>query len=420
MKKMLLPLLLALFTLSGVAQTIDSLTIEDCYRLARENYPLARQRELITKSRDYSLENASKAYLPQFAVYGQATYQSDVTTIPIKIIGVEIPILSKDQYRIYTELTQTIYDGGNIRNEKRLVDAQSEIETQQLEVDLYKLKERINNLFFGILLINEQIAQNELLKNDIQLGLKKVEAAIANGTAFRSNADQLKAELLKADQQTIALHSNRKAYLQMLGLFVNQPLSEQTQLVKPASVAVSQEIKRPELTLFDYQSKQLDIRTNQINSAFNPKLNFFVQGGAGLPGLDMLKNEFVGFYLGGIRLSWSLSKLYTQKKEKELVSINKNSIAVQKETFLFNTRYALQQQNEDINKLQKLISSDEEIIALRTNVKNTSLAQLENGVITTNDYLTQVNAENSARQTRSLNEVQLLLTLYQQRTTTGN
>jgi len=420
MKKMLLPLLLALFTLSVGAQTIDSLTIEDCYRLARENYPLARQRELITKSRDYSLENASKAYLPQFAVYGQATYQSDVTTIPIKIIGVEIPILSKDQYRIYTELTQTIYDGGNTRNEKRLVDAQSEIETQQLEVDLYKLKERINNLFFGILLINEQIAQNELLKNDIQLGLKKVEAAIANGTAFRSNADQLKAELLKADQQTIALHSNRKAYLQMLGLFVNQPLSEQTQLVKPASVAVSQEIKRPELTLFDYQSKQLDIRTNQINSAFNPKLNFFVQGGAGLPGLDMLKNEFVGFYLGGIRLSWSLSKLYTQKKEKELVSINKNSIAVQKETFLFNTRYALQQQNEDINKLQKLISSDEEIIALRTNVKNTSLAQLENGVITTNDYLTQVNAENSARQTRSLNEVQLLLTLYQQRTTTGN
>ena len=420
MKKMLLPLLLALFTLSVGAQTINSLTIEDCYRLARENYPLARQRELITKSRDYSLENASKAYLPQFAVYGQATYQSDVTTIPIKIIGVEIPILSKDQYRIYTELTQTIYDGGNTRNEKRLVDAQSEIETQQLEVDLYKLKERINNLFFGILLINEQIAQNELLKNDIQLGLKKVEAAIANGTAFRSNADQLKAELLKADQQTIALHSNRNAYLQMLGLFVNQPLSEQTQLVKPASVAVSQEIKRPELTLFDYQSKQLDIRTNQINSAFNPKLNFFVQGGAGLPGLDMLKNEFVGFYLGGIRLSWSLSKLYTQKKEKELVSINKNSIAVQKETFLFNTRYALQQQNEDINKLQKLISSDEEIIALRTNVKNTSLAQLENGVITTNDYLTQVNAENSARQTRSLNEVQLLLTLYQQRTTTGN
>jgi len=414
--------ILSLFLLAAdlSAQTPGPLKIEDCYQLARKNYPLAKQHELIEKTKEYSLQNASKGYLPQVGIFGQASYQSDVTNVPIKLPGLDIPTLSKDQYKVYAEVNQTIFDAGTIKNEQRIIESNAVIESQKLEVELYKLKERINDLFFGILLIDEQIVQNELLKKDIDLGIKKTEASIANGTALKSSADQLKAELLKANQQTITLKASRKAYLDMLELFINQNPDENTVLVKPAMIPVSQEIKRPELLLYEYENKGLDIQNKKINSRNLPKFNLFLQGGAGRPGLDMLSNDFSPYYIGGIRLNWALSGLYTQKKEKELVNINRRNIDLQKETFLFNTNSTLKQQHAEISKLQQLIASDDEIIELRTRVKTTSLAQLENGVINTNDYLNEVNAEDQARQNKILNEIQLLMTIHQQQTTTGN
>ncbi|MBS1597055.1 MAG: TolC family protein [Bacteroidetes bacterium] len=419
MKKTLTLIGFILLTLGIKAQS-QVLKIEDCYQLARKNYPLTKQHALIEKTKEYSIQNAAKGYLPQINIFGQATYQSAVTSIPVKIQGLDIPTLTKDQYKAYVELDQTIYDAGTIKNQQRTYEANAIVDSQKLEVELYKLKSRINDLFFGTLLLDGQILQNELHKKDIELGLKKTEASVANGVALKSSADLLKAELLQANQNTIALKASRKAYLDMLGLFINQPTDETTVLAKPGPIAISQEIKRPELLMYDYQNKSLDIQDKQINAAILPRLNLFLQGGAGRPGLDMLKNSFDPYYIGGIRLNWSLSGLYTQKKQKLLVDINRRNIDLQKETFLFNTNFDLRKQNADIAKLQQLIASDDEIIDLRTHVKNTSLAQLENGVINTNDYLTNVNAEDNARQNKILNEIQLLMTLYQQQTTTGN
>ena len=172
-------------------------TIEDCYRLARQNYPLLKQKELILKSKEYSIQNAGKGYLPQFSINGQATYQSDVTEIPIKIPNTNIPAISKDQYKIYTEANQTIFDGGIIKIQKQSIEANAAVEDQKLEVKLYDLKERINQMFFGILLVNEQDTLTEILKKDIQNGITKINAAIANGTALKSSSDALQAELLK-------------------------------------------------------------------------------------------------------------------------------------------------------------------------------------------------------------------------------
>src|SRR6185312_16420408 len=204
----------------------NSITLDSCYVWARKNYPLVKQYELIIKSNAYTLENISKGYLPQINIKGQATYQSDVTQLPKGIPGVSV--LSKDQYKIYAEANQLIYDGGVLKEQKKLKDANSVVAGQQLEVELYKLKDRINQLYFGILLIDEQLKQNTLNKSDIQLGLAKINAQVANGTALQSSADALKAELLKGAQQTIELLSNRKAFTDMLGLFINKALDEKT------------------------------------------------------------------------------------------------------------------------------------------------------------------------------------------------
>lgn len=400
------------------AQT--SLTIEQCYVLAKQNYPLVKQHDLIDKTKDYSVENAAKGYLPQLTISGQATYQSDVTSIPVSLPGLTIPTLSKNQYKIYGEADQTVFDGGAIKFQKQAKQATAVIQEQSLEVNLYTLKERVNQLFFGVLLIDEQLKQNALQQKDIQNGIDKTQALVTNGTAFRSSLDELKASLLKADQARIELQSNRKAYLDMLALFINQPLNEGTVLVRPQPQVLTDSIYRPELALYNYQKTTYDIQDKMLHAGTLPKLQLFAQGGYGKPGLNLLKTDFSFYYIAGVRLNWSLSSLYTYHNDKRLADISRQDIDIQKETFLFNTHVTLKQQSAEAVKYEALISKDNDIIALRNSVKTAASAQLANGVITAHDYIAQVDAEDEARQSLILHQVQLLQAQYNYQTTSGN
>jgi outer membrane protein TolC len=402
------------------AQSQEQLSIEECYALARQNYPLVKQAELIARASAYSIENAAKGYLPQFNISGQASYQSDVTKIPIQIPGMNVPELGKDQYRLAAEGTQVLFDGGVIKQQKEAITMNAAVESQKLEVELYKLKDRINQLFFGVLLINGQLKQNELLKKDLQLGIDKTKATIANGTAFKSSLNILKAELLKVNQQRTELRFTRKGYIDVLGLFIRKNLAENVALVKPVRLAVQAEVRRPELGLYDTQRKSLDVKERSIAARNLPKFNLFLQGGIGKPALNMLNNSVEPFAIGGLRMSWPLSGFYTSKKEKAIIEVNRKEIDVQKENFLLNTDFMVKQQDAEIDKQSDLLTADDEIIALRASIKDAAAAQLENGVINTSDYLREVNAEDQARQSKILHEIQLLMAQYNKQTTTGN
>jgi outer membrane protein TolC len=404
----------------AMAQQNNALTLDYCLEMAKQNYPLIKQYTLIEKTKEYSIANAQKGYLPQFNVAGQATYQSDVTRVPISLPNVDIPTMSKDQYRLYGEVSQSITDLFTVKDQKEYINANSEIETQKTEVELYKLRERINNLYFGILLIDAQIKQTELLKKDIQSGIEKTNVAIANGVALKSTADNLKAELLKADQRTIELKATRKGYADMLALFIGNPIDENTVLEKPHRQMLTNTINRPELKLFDLQKKSFDVQEKLITAKNLPRLSAFFQGGIGRPGLNMLDNDLKGYYIGGLRLSWNITGFYTYKNEKKMLANNQSMIDIQRETFLFNTNLTLKQQNADITKMQDLIETDKSIVTLRESVKNTTQNQLTYGTATTNDYLIAVNAEDQAKQSLILHEIQLLMTEYNAQTTAGN
>ena len=413
-------LFLAPWLLLAFACGAQSLTLEECHTLARQNYPQVKQRELIAKTADYTIENIQKGYLPQLNVNGQASYQSAVTTLPFKVPGVTIPALSKDQYKLYGELDQVVYDGGEIARQKQLQKTDEAINLQQLEADLYQLKDRVDQLFFGVLLLDEQLIQNELVIQDLQLGHDRIRASIRNGTAFRSNGDAIEAEVLANKQHSVELRASRKSYTDMLGLFIGQTVDETTVLVKPQPVTVSHEINRPELLVYDQQAKNLDVQNQLLTAQARPKLSLFLQGGLGRPTLNLLSNNFDAYYIGGIKLTWSPSVFYTIKKNRALIDVNRKTLVVQKETFLFNTNLTVKQEDADIGKYQRLLASDDEIIDLRARVKKTALSQLENGVITSNDFLSDINEEDQARQNKILHEVQLLMTQYNQQTTTGN
>ncbi|WP_118972907.1 TolC family protein [Taibaiella koreensis] len=397
-----------------------NLTLPECYQLAEEHYPLIRRYELIKRSRDYTLDNLQKGYLPQVSAYAQASYQSAVTEIPVQLPGVALPSMSKDQYKAYAQIDQLLYDGGNIKLQKERSETDAATTGQQLTADLYQLRDRINQLFFGILLTDEQLKQNALLIVDLQLGLKKVQAAVDNGTAFRSNADLISAEVLTAGQQATTLQTTRKAYTDMLSQFINRPVNESTILTIPPVPATDNNIKRPELATWDTRLKGLDVQNRLLTSSTLPKIGLFLQGGFGRPGLNMLNNSFEGYYIGGLRLSWSPSSFYTLKKKRAAIDVSRQEIAVQKETFLFNTSLTVKQQDQEMDKYQQLLASDDAIVDLRSRIKTAAMAQLEQGVITGNDFLKEVHDEDRARQNKLLHALQLLMTQYNRQTTTGN
>ncbi len=405
-------------TLNAYSQT-DTLTLDTCYALARSNYPMLRQRELIDKSASYNVDNASKGNLPQVSVYGQATYQSDVPHLPIELPGMQPPLIPKDQYKLYGEINQVIYNGGATKLEKNANLTEAQARQQGLEVELYTLKERINQLYFGVLLINEQLDQTQFFIKDIELGLAKTTAAIDNGIALRSSADVLKVELLKSRQRIIELSSMQKAYLDMLSLMINRPVNDQTYFVIPSAFLPSGENHRPELTWFELQRQNLSLQYDLLDVQNRPKVNLFLQGGLGRPGLNIFDDELTGFYYGGVRFFWPLSGFYQTNNDKSLIELQRQEIGLKQETFLFNNQLQAKQGNQEIIKLEALLATDDEIITLRESIKQTALHQLENGVITSNDYLKEINAEDNARQSKIVHEILLLMAQYNLRTTLG-
>lgn len=397
----------------------QGISIDSCYQWARNNYPLVKQLALIERSKEYSLANVQKGYLPQVNVSGYSTYQSEVLTFPFNIPGSSIDPLRKDQHRIYGEITQPITDLWNVKNQKELAANNAEVESQKIEVELYKINERINQLFFGILLIEEQIKQTTLIKADLENALQKVQAAVDNGTSLVSNLDLLKVEVLKVNQRIDELTSGKKAYLKMLEQFTGKSIGVNAVLLKPAFLQNSETINRPELKLFSMQQRSFDIQTRLLTNKTLPKLNFFFQGGYGAPGLNVINNNPASYYYTGLRLNWNLSSFYTYKKEKSLLDLNKRGFDIQKETFLLNTNLNISQQSEEIEKYKGLINSDNEIVKLRMNIKATTEAQLINGTVTTFDFLNQINAEDQARQNLVLHQIQLLYAQYNLLVTKG-
>ena len=401
-------------------QKVETLSVENAYMLARKNYPLIKQRDLITKTKDFTVSNAAKGYLPSFSVKGQATYQSTVTDFPFEVPGIHIPQFNKDQYKMYAEADQLIYDGGVIKNKKESAIANEALEQQNLEVQLYALYEKVNQLFFGALLMDEQLNQNLLLQKDIRNGIEKAKAFVANGVAYRSSVDELSAQLLQSQQSNVEMSATKKAYLDMLKLFIGLEPDAGLALEKPPAPSLTEEIKRPELEAFNSQKKIYDLRGKLLKDQIKPRISFFAQGGYGRPGLNFLSNNFDWYYIGGLRFSWDFGSLYSLKNNLHLLDINKNSVETQKEVFLFNTRISQLQQKESLQKFDSLIQKDNSIIELRTSVKKAAFAQLENGVLSAHDYINQVIAEDQARQNKIIHEVQLLQAQYNYQNITGN
>jgi len=443
MKRMVFSLSFLLFVSGMYAQ----ITLEECQRKTQENYPLVHQYGLVEKTKEYNLENAAKGYLPQFALSAKASYQSDVTELPVKIPGVELKRLPKDQYQVMLELQQKIWDGGGIRMQKKQTIAEADVEKEKLNVDMYSLNSRVNDLYFGILLLDEQLRQNALLQDELGRNYRQITAYVENGIANQADLDAVKVEQLNTQQKRVELASLRVAYLEMLSILIGEELSQETQLEKPVpqnDVSAVSDIRRPELSLFDAQGAGLQIQEKALNVRHLPQFGLYVQGAYGNPGLNMLKNEFSPYYIAGVRLSWNFGSLYTLKNEfspyyiagvrlswnfgslytlkndRQVIENKRRQLNNNRDVFLFNTRLEMTQQDQAIRSLEKQMKDDDEIIRLRTNIRKSAEAKVANGTLTVTEMLRELTNESLARQTKAMHEIQRLKGIYQLKYTTNH
>ena len=411
-------LLLSFFCILAV-QGQQFVTLEQCYQWAEENYPKIKQYDLINQAEEYNLSNAGKSWYPQLTLNAKATYQSDVTKLPIDLnklpVDLSIPSLSKDQYQIAAEISQTIWDGGVISSGRAITKAEAAVSRKQLQSELYAIKNQINQLFFGCFLQDDLLKQNRLLQNELRINMERIEAMISNGIANESDKELLEVELLNVRQRETEIETSRKAYARMLAYFTgHEDLEYNTlQLPKAEENSLSLVINRPELEMFQAQELYADSRNKMITSGLMPRFGAFFQAGYGRPGLNMLEDKFDTFYIAGLRMTWNLGRLYTLKNDRRQIDVARRTIDVSQETFLFNTQMQLINQDEEVKRLLKIMKTDDEIIRLRNSVKKASEIKLENGVISVSDLIRDINAEDMARQAASIHQTQHLMAIYQ-------
>lgn len=415
---MLLPIL-------AQAQTV---TLDECQRLAQENYPLIKQYDLIRQTTDYNVSNIAKGWLPQISAMAQATYQSDVMTLPAPLQtmlgqqGYDVKGLRKDQYRIGIDLNQTVYDGGLISGQKSVARLEGEVQTVQTATDLYAIRQRVNDIYFGILLLDEKIQLNKDLQTLLQSNLDKLNSMLSNGIAMQSDVNTVMAEKLKAKQQATELASSRKSLVDMLSVFIGKKVAD---LAMPEDVIVpTTENNRPELRLFDTQIELADAQKNLLNARVRPKLSLFAQGYYGYPGYDQFDAMFNRNWklngMVGIRLSWNIGAFYTRKNDRAKLNTRRGSVEAARETFLFNNHLTEIQQSDGIAKYRQMIKDDQEIVALRSDVRQSAESRLEHGIIDTNNLLQEITRENQSRIDLSTHTILMLKESYDLKYTTNN
>ncbi|MEI8113277.1 MAG: TolC family protein [Bacteroidia bacterium] len=386
----------------------EVVTLEQCQTWAREKHPVLKQLDLYQQILDLKNENNATSFLPQLNLNGQATYQSAVTKIAIPLPNIKIPTVDKDQYKFYLDFKQTIWDGGLSKAKELINNAENAGNRQQTEVELYQVKEKVNQFFFTSFLIQENLKILEKKTETLAERRKIVESAVNNGMVLSSELDQLLAELIKTDQMVIELKSNNETVLYALSILTGKTTEQLKNLTLPEELAVSDlPLKRPELDLFSKQNELLNANSEILQKQRNPRLFGFGQAGYGKPGLNMLNNKFDTYYLVGLGFSWNVLDWKTTSRQKQIIKLQQDIVQTKQESFVQNIDLASDQQTKQISQITELLKTDQELISIRERITKASASKLENGSITMADYIQDLNAETTARLMLETRKIQL-------------
>ncbi len=414
--------IIVLLTTSVAYSQTDSLNIEQCRKLTLERYPLTKDVESNMKSNSLKIQNIKTIYFPILNLTGQFVHVSDVPHVTVDLPMINLPVIGKDQYKVLLEARQVIYDGGLTKRMKGLEETNLEVDNQDVEVKMYSLNEQVNEVYFLILMFQEQEALLKIARNNLVTQLKVVESGVRNGVLMPGDADVVKAEILKLDQQTAELKAGKVSGIEILSELMDSTLNEEIELVKPEYIDAvdDSQFNRPEYKLMELQSEKLE-KVNYLNGAKRfPYIGLFGQFGYGYPGMNMLDDKADIIYSFGVTLSWNIWDWGKNKREKQINMIMQDKITTQRDIFDKNLKIASTRISNNIKKLDATIEKDKEIIELRERITRTKESQLQNGVITSSAYIVELNAETQAKINKQLHEIQRLNEVAKLKTLTGN
>lgn len=417
------------FVVSAVQMGHAQLTLEKCQEMAQQNYPLIKQYDLIGETTRYTVDNIRKEWLPQVSATAQTTWQNAVSALPDALTGMMATTgnkpegMNKLQYRAGVDVNQLVWDGGRLHRQGEMARLQGKVESAQAAVSMYEIKQRVNELFFGILLVDEQLIINTDLQALLQSNENKFSAMLKNGVVLASDVDKIKAERLHAVQQHTDLQAMKRSLQRMLALFCGTPAIDE--LVRPPLITAVEASpnNRPEIRLIESQLLMTDMQEQMLKTQLMPRLNAFAQGFYGYPGFnmfeDMMRRNLSFNTLVGLRLSWNIGSLYTYKNNRKKLDLQRQQAENNREIFIFNNRLEQTRKSEQINRLAQLRKSDEEIVNLRTAVRKAAEAKLEHGIIDTNNLLEEITRENNAKTNRSIHEIEQLKAIYELKNVTN-
>ena len=417
-KRLIMLLIIFLPALCRGQDEGGSISIEQCMELARGNYPQIRQLDLIDEAAGYDISSVMKTWLPHLNISGKATYQSDVVEMPFDIPGFTFN-LPHDQYSLVGEISQTIWDGGTTRSQKEVYSTTAEVQKKQVEVSVYSINDRVAKIYLGILLIDSQIRQNDILAESLERNAGQVQARIDNGTAYRTDLDMIRVKMLDCGQQKDGLLSDRESYVKMLEKLTGISIEGRELTIPDDGYTAGGPVSRPELLLYNAQLQQNEAQLRQLDSKISPKFSLSIQGGIGRPGLNILKNSFQPYYTAGVKMSWDIGALYTRKSEKRKLDTQMRTIESDRETFIFNTDLNATQMQSAIDKARRQLDRDKEIISFYESIRETGEEQYRNGTISMSDLMDRISDEYNARAAQSVHEIQLLMAVYDLKNCTG-
>ena len=397
-------------------------SVERCKEMAREHYPLIRRYGLIEQSRDYTLSNAARAWLPQVTLSGQATLQSDVVSWPeefesmLAMQGLDMPGIRRDQYKVQIDVQQTLWDGGKSRTDQAIAEGEAAQERMSTEVELYAVDSRVEDIYFGILLMQEQQRQIGEMMQRLQTNLDQVNALVENGMAMQADADAVEVQLLTQRQSLGQVEARLQSFRRILGLFIGEELGEAPLPMPVAEEPVGYDSERPELQLMDAQMALLQAREQMVDVSLAPRVALFAQGYYGYPGLNMFENMVSHRWtlngIVGVRMNWNISSLYTSKTSRRQLQNARDNVMLQREVFAFNSRLQAEQESAEVRRIREAIADDDRIVALRSRVREAAEVRLQEGMIDTHDLLGKISDETSAKIARSTHQIELVKAIY--------
>lgn len=419
MMKRFLPLVVSLL---GSLPLFAQVTLEECVKLAQENYPLIRKYGLLAQVEEIDLSEINKSWLPQVSLYGQGTAQNETPSLPeslarvIDQAGMDMKGVDEWQYKAGVDIRQNVWDGGESKAQKNTARAERAERQAALDVQLYAVRERVEDLFFAILLLDEQMAQTRNMLNLLENNLDKLRAMLRHGTVMQSDVDMMEAQCLSVKQQLIQAERSSKNYREVLGMFIGKQLAGQELLKPDASIPHDLVPNRPELRYFEAQAQVNEAKKASVAASTMPRISLFAQAYYGYPGFDyfesMMGRDPSVNLLAGVKVSWNLGAFYHKKNENRKLRLASDNIAVERDVFLFNTNLKIRSQLDRIDELRAVMQENKRIVELRERVRKAAESQLDNGIIDATDLLAKLTEEKQARLTASYHEIQLLQGIY--------